>query len=89
MTLEELELNLYNMWAVRPTSEACDLLRFIYTKPEAVAQYHNIVDVYRGYISKHDWALQYAKRKRKSVRTGYRALAKSLNIILDIINEGE
>lgn len=89
MTLEELELNLYNMWAVRPTSEACDLLRLIYTKPEAVAQYHKIVDIYRGYISKHEWAVQYAKRSRKSVRTGYRALAKSLNIILDIINEGE
>lgn len=89
MTLEELELNLYNMWAARPTSEACDLLRVIYTKPEAVAQFHTIVDIYHGYISKHEWAVQYAKRNNKSVRTGYRALAKSLNIILDIINEGE
>lgn len=89
MTLEELELNLYNMWAVRPTSEACDLLRFIYTKPEAVAQYHKIVDIYRGYISKHEWAVKYAKRNNKSVRTGYRALARALKTIMDIINEGE
>lgn len=90
MTLEELELNMYNMWAARPTEEAWDLyLKVLHSKAEAIASYIALVDIYNGHITKHEWAAQYAKRNRKSIRTGYRALAKSLNTILDIINEGE
>lgn len=90
MTLQELELNMYNMWAGRPTAEAWSLyIKILHSKVDAIASYIALVDIYRGHITKHEWAAQYAKSNNKSVRTGYRALAKSLNTILDIINEGE